>query len=147
MCRKVLIGSDTIVICKVLHCLWSLDTKELFISWFPWFPFPLLPLSISQAARRGYCASLCDCVCVCLCLYIHLIHVHILTRLRSWEQHELQLVARSDRGGFFEMCKSGTNHLIWVMCIPSCNPCFSASKHISGPHVDCALRCLSNAMT
>lgn len=64
MCRNFLIGSDTIVICKVLHCLWSLDTKELFISWFPWFPFPLLPLSISQAGRRGYGASLCVCVCV-----------------------------------------------------------------------------------
>lgn len=79
MRRKFLIGSDTIVICKVLHCLWSLDTKELFISCFAWFPFPLLPLSISQAGRRGYGASLCDCVC----LYIHLIQVHILTRLRS----------------------------------------------------------------
>ena len=65
MCRKFLIGSDAIVICKVLHCLWSLDTKELFISWFP---FPLLPLSISQASRRGYGASLCECVCVCVCV-------------------------------------------------------------------------------
>lgn len=75
------------------------------------------------------------CVIVRVCLCIHLIQVHILMTLRSWEQHELQLVARSDRGGFFfeNVSKVGTNHVTWVTSIPSFNPCFQHLSIFPGP--------------
>lgn len=64
--RKFLISLGTTVICNVLHCLCSCDTKELFISWFPCLP---LPRFLEVFPRLGE-VQLPQNAPVCICTFL-----------------------------------------------------------------------------